>query len=176
MSSLPIKCAARGYAPGPFYLVQSNGNEKRYVAGFTDKDRIKLFLFAFIDGVTDEVLVRIVDGPGDDDPVGYTGPVDKALLKRMIDKHELVIFHDGMHDLMIRDAVSGDYLAFDEHGLIYLYTSRDTSGLMQGHGLQYRANGRLIHEFDHWHVSPPNAPDLLVDLVRDLALAPDRIG
>ena len=173
MANLPIKCAAKGFDQSPFYLIQSNGESRRYVASFANKEGLERFILWFIDRIQGDSLVRVVHGPDEDEPKIYEGMVGRERLKDLLAKHELVVFHDGGHDLMIKDAGSGDCLAFDEHGLLFLYCCEDMRDRMESFGLEYRADEKLIYEFGHWHVSPPNAPALLLEFITELGLAPE---
>lgn len=166
----PIKCVSTDFKANPFYMIQSNRYEKRFVASFQSGDKIKDFLTLFIDWTADELQVKIRDFADIENPIDYDGLAKKSLLKGMLDKFEELIFHDGFHDLMLRRPETGDYIAFDEHGLIYIYTQDNYSNILEGFGLTYKSTEKLIYQFDHWHYRPSNGRQDLESLVNELGL------
>jgi hypothetical protein len=82
----------------------------------------------------------------------------------------MVIFHDGYHDLMIRIPENGDYVTFDEHGLVFIYSRDNYSDLLKELKLEYKANEKLIYQFGHWHIRPLNGKEDLKNLVDELGL------
>ena len=166
----PIKCASRDFKSSPFYLIQSNGSDKRFVASFQDRSKIKEFLNLFIDQTLDELQIKIRDFDDRENPIDFDGQAAKANLKTTLDKYEEVVFHDGYHDLMLRRPETGDYIAFDEHGLIFIYTQDNYSDTLEELGLTYKANEKLIYQFDHWHYRPANGSENLKKLINELGL------
>jgi hypothetical protein len=166
----PIKCAAKGFKKSPFFLIQSNGEEKRFVASFQDGQKIKQFLILFIDQSQDELQIKICDFDDKENPVDFEGHATKSKLKAILDKYEEVVFHDGYHDMMLRRPETGDYIAFDEHGLVFIYSQDNYSDRLEKLGLNYKANEKLIYQFDHWHYRPANGREDLKKLIKDLGL------
>jgi len=85
-------------------------------------------------------------------------------------KHEAVIFHHGFHDLMIRKVDSGDYIVFDEHGLIFIYTDQDYTDVLSKLGAAYKPKQKLIYELNHWHYSLSEGSQSLAELIQDFEL------
>ncbi|MEP7128802.1 MAG: hypothetical protein ABI729_08040 [Chitinophagales bacterium] len=166
----PIKCASRDFKSSPFYLIQSNGPHKRFVASFQDAKKIKLFLSTFIDSSAAQLQIKILDFDDHENPLVFDGQSTKAKLIDALDKYEELVFHDGYHDLMIRRPETGDYIAFDEHGLIFIYTQDNYSDTLNKLGLAYKANEKLIYQFDHWHYRPANGKQDLKNLITELEL------
>jgi hypothetical protein len=166
----PIKCASKDYKTSPFYLIQSNGADKRFVVSFQDREKIKLFITTFIDSSDSDLQVKIRDFDDHENPIDFDGVVPQALLKSTLDKYEEVIFHDGCHDLMLRISKTGDYVAFDEHGLIFIYTKYNYSDILNKYDLTYKANEKLIYEFGHWHYRPATGSEDLNNLINELGL------
>ncbi|MBC7865498.1 MAG: hypothetical protein IAF38_21160, partial [Bacteroidia bacterium] len=127
MDNIPIKCASRDFTKDSFYLIQKNGKGKRYVISLKDKIRIRTLLAGFINQASEEVQIKIWDLESRENPVGYSGTVSKKRVHQVMTRFEDAIFHNGYHDLMIRNSEKGDYIAFDEHGLIFIYTNEDYS-------------------------------------------------
>lgn len=114
--------------------------------------------------------IRIRDFEDKENPIELEGRATKSKLEPALNKYEEVIFHDGYHDLMLRRPETGDYIAFDEHGLVFIYTQDDYSFTLENFGLTYKANEKLIYQFDHWHYRPANARQDLKNLMDELGL------
>ena len=153
-----------------FYFIQSNGSDKRFVASFQDGQKIKQFLILFIDQTLDELQIKIRDFDDKENPIDFEGQATKSKLKTTLDKYEEVIIHDGYHDLMLRRTETGAYIAFDEHGLVFIYTKDNYSDTLERLGLTYKANEKLIYQFDHWHYRPANGLQDIKNLVNELGL------
>jgi hypothetical protein len=165
-----VKCASKEFKAIPFYLIQAKGSDKRFVVSFQDGEKIKLFLSKFIDESADSLQVKIRDFEDHENPVDFTGKVTKEDFKVALNEYEDVIIHDGYHDLMIRRPETGDYIAFDEHGLIFIYTQYNYSTILEDFGLTYKADEKLIYQFDHWHCRSANGRNDLNKLVKELQL------
>lgn len=166
----PIKCASKDFKVNPFYLIQTNGSDKRFVASFQDEIKLKLFFIEYIDSSDTELQVKIRDFSDHENPVDFDGEATKAKLKSALDKYEEVVFHDGYHDLMLRRPNTGDYVVFDEHGLVFIYTHDNYSDTLNRYGLTYKASEKLIYEFDHWHYRPAAGKEDLNKLIMELGL------
>lgn len=166
----PIKCVSKDFKTSPFYLIQSNGSDKRFVASFQEGQKIKQFLTLFIEETSDELQIKIRDFDDKENPIDFEGQTAKSKLKHTLEKYEEVVYHDGYHDLMLRRPETGDYIAFDEHGLVFIYTQDNYSEKLEKFGLIYKANEKLIYQFDHWHYRPANGRQDLKNLIDELGL------
>src|SRR5690606_24717863 len=135
------------------------------VVSFQNIEKIKSFLTNFIDNSDKDMQVKIRDFDDYENPIDFDGYVPKEKLKSALNKYEEVIFHDGYHELMIRRPTSGEYIAFDEHGLIFIYTKENYSNALNKYGLNYKADEKLIYEFDHWHYRPANGSEDLKKMI-----------
>lgn len=170
MNNQPIKAAANDFTKEPFYLVQSNGTDKRYVVSLRDQIRIRTLLAGFINQSKDIIQIKIRDFDNPDTPIDYSGLSSKSKLHELMTKHEEVIFHNGYHDLMLRDPDSGDYMVFDEHGLIFIYTDQDYSEILKNLEAEYRPGEKLIYEFNHWHYCLSGGREKLAEMIKDFEL------
>ena len=170
MSYQPIKAAAKEFTNEPFYLIQSNGKDKRYVVSLSDKIRIRTLLAGFINQSTNEIQIKIRDLDNREKPVEYSGMINKSKLHDLMTMHEYVIFHNGYHDLMMKNSDTGDYIAFDEHGLIFIYTNEDYSEFLEKLNAEYKPNEKLIYEFNHWHYLLPKGRERLSEMIKDFKL------
>ncbi len=170
MSNRPIKAASKEFNNEPFYLIQSNGQEKRYVVALRDKIRIRTLLAGFINQATNEIQLKISDLDNPSRPVDYFGSSSKSKLHELMTKHEDVIFHNGYYDLMLRNPDSGDYIVFDEHGLIFIYTNQDYLETLKNLEAKFKPEEKLIYEFNHWHYCLPEGREKLADMIKDFEL------
>lgn len=170
MSSQPIKAASKEFTTQPFYLIQSNGLDKRYVVSLRDKIRIRTLLAGFINQSKHSVQIKMRDLDNPNQPVDYSGELSKSRLHELITVHEDVIFHNGYHDLMFRNPDTGDYLAFDEHGLIFIYTNEDYSEILRNFEAEYKPDEKLIYELKHWHYCLPEGQEKLAVMIKDFEL------
>jgi hypothetical protein len=168
--NIPIKCASNDFKTSPFYLIQSNESDKRFVASFQDSEKIKQFITSFIDNTLDELQIKIRDFNDQENPIDFSGYAKKSQLKITLDKYSAVIIHDGYHVLMLRRPETGDSIAFDEHGLIFVYTQENYSDAFEKLELTYKMNEKLIYQFDHWHYRPSNGQQDLKNLINELGL------
>lgn len=173
MTDKPIKSISTFFTAAPFYFIEPMGGGKRFVASFQDKAKTKTFLLNFFE-TANEIYVKIRNYENYEKRVEFVGKVTKQKLRDALEKYETLIFHDGYHDLMIRLPKTEEYVAFDEHGLVYVYTQNDYSGILNDFGLAYKPAEKLIYEFDHWHYGPPNAKENLVQLIKELGLRKER--
>jgi len=170
MSNQPIKAVSKEFTKEPFHLIQSNETDKRYVVSLTDKVTIRTLLAGFINQSKNDVQIKIRDLDNPDKPVDYSGLLGKAKLHELMTKHEDVIFHNGYHELMLKNSYSGDYIVFDEHGLIFIYTSQDYSKILKNLEAEYKPDEKLIYEYNHWHYCLPEGRRKLVDMIKDFEL------
>lgn len=166
----PIKCASRDFTTTPFFLLETNGSDKCFVASFRSMVNIKEFLRSFIDQSNGDLQIKIRDYENSKQPTNFDGQADKALLQITLDTFETVIFYDGYHDFMIRRPETGDYVVFDEHGLLFIYTQDDYSDTLLHYGLVAKTSEKLIYEFAHWHYRPPGGREELKKLITTLRL------
>jgi hypothetical protein len=104
------------------------------------------------------------------DWIVYSGETTKDRLHALMTEFEDVIFHNGRHDLVIQNPASGDYLTFDEHGLVYINTDEDYSDVLKHLGAEHRPNEKLIYQSFHWHHSTEQLNEQLTELINALGL------
>jgi hypothetical protein len=165
-----IKCVSSAPKTSPFYLIQSNGSDKRFVASFQEKEKIKQFLTSFIDYTSDELQIIIRDFDDREKNKDYIGLSTKSKLKSILETYEDYIFYDGFHDLILRRPNTGEYMTFDQHGLVFIHSRENYSVILERLGLTYKANEKLIYEFHHFHIRPANVREDLKKLINELGL------
>ena len=174
MNSLPIKCTSNNYKKDPFYLIQTNEDGKRYVVSLNDTFRIRILLSGFIDTskTTVNITIRSLDEVLDWNV--YSGKLSRDRLHALITEFEDVIFHNGRHDLIIQNSDSGDYLTFDDHGLIYINTEEDYSDVLKNLGAEHKPDEKLIYQGFHWHHSTEQLNEELAEFINALGLTKEE--
>jgi hypothetical protein len=111
----------------------SNKNQNaggRLIAWSEEPDQTQRALYAIIESFPweVEVLVKIYAPSEDaDKPLWsrFHGSVSRSELTKAIHENEHYIFSDGTHQLCVKDPKTDRYMAFDEHGIIFIYAPRE---------------------------------------------------
>lgn len=170
MSTQPIKATSREVTKDPFYLIQTNGSDKRYVVWLCEKVRIRTLIAGFINKAANHVEVKVRDFDEVEDGADNFGEVTKLQLHQLMTKYEEVLFHNGYHDLMIRIPETEECIVFDEHGLIFIYTSDAYDEVLMRLDAVHKPDEKLIYEFDHLHYCMAEGKDLLRRFIDELGL------
>lgn len=172
ISVKPIKAVRAGKNPSfgqAFYLIQRNVGMQRYVISLPDKEKIRELLLEFIKSLLKKPLVKIRHFYEDEEEgTDYSGSVKVKRLVKCLEIHEDVIFHNGMHDFMVMDPQTEDYLVFDEHGLLYFYTNENCPALFKGFDIPFVPDQKLLYEYDHWHFSIADGQNKIAEMIRFL--------
>ena len=151
MSFKPFKCAAKDFNKNPFYLIQKNEDKKRFVVSLKDKLSIRIILAGFINEISQKIEIKIRDFENKENPIDYSGMLEKNELHKFMLDFENAIFNDGAHDFMIKNNKTDEYIVFDEHGLIFIYTEKDYSETLNNLKAKHLPKEKLIYSYDHWH-------------------------
>lgn len=170
MPEYPIKSSAANYSKAPFYLIQKNQDSKRYVVYLNDKVRIRILLAGFINQQKESIQVKVVDFKNREETHEYLGLVQTKKLHELMTSYEQAIFHHGKHDLMFRNQDTGDVIAFDEHGLIFIYTDQNYETTLEDLEAAYKPKEKLIYELDHWHHSEAGSYEKLLAFIHEMNL------
>jgi len=119
-----LKAFEDKYAPSPFYFRQKYDNGFRYVAWTPRIGQLKQVIYDIIDNLSENlgILLKIGFEGNSDEFHRYYGEVTKANLMPIIKQHELYIFSDGGHQLCVRDLDTEEYIALDEHDILFIYS------------------------------------------------------
>lgn len=169
MTNRPIKATSSEFNPDDYFLIQTNEDDKRYIISSQNKEKLHKIITDFLEQINDTVQIQLVV-INEEDEEQFFGDLNKNETLTILSKHSEVIFHHGFHDLMLRNPESGDYIAFDEHGLIFIYSNLDFRDYLNKLEIQYLPNEKIIYELNHLHYSIPNGNKLLNKLIEDLRL------
>jgi len=153
------KAVREGYAPPPFVFEERHeSGDIRFVAWTPDIPQLKRTLYAVLERLPEqvEVLFKTETGGGSarDGWQRYFATADLIAVVEAIREAEELIFHDGGSMICVKDVVTGDYIALDEHATLFIYSS-DRAYLMlcERLGFENRKND-LISAAGHWQVRP----------------------
>ncbi len=166
----PIKCSSPSYKADPFYFVEDEDGDKRFVVSIQDINNIQLLLTNFIAASDNDLEIKIRDHSENENPLDFWGLTTNKKLVELLELYHDFLFHDGYHVLMIRNPKTNDYIVFDEHGLVFIYTNKDYSEILNKMGLPYKPNAALIYEFDHWHYRAATGEKDLQKIINELKL------
>ena len=169
MNNLP-KCTSNSYTKEPFYLIQANDNYNRYTVQLNDEFRIRILLSGFINSIETIVELKIKSYEDPFNPIVYHGKQEKSRIHALMTEFEDVIFHNGYHDLIIQNPDTGEYIIFDEHGLIFMNLNTDYSDELKNLGAEFKQKEKLISQSFHWHHSSENLNEKLIEFINALGL------
>lgn len=166
----PIKAQPRKFTKQQFYLIQTNSTEKRFVISITDKLTLRILMAGFINEVKNYIQIKIIDLNNTEKPKVYYGTSDKSKLHKLMTKYEDVIFHNGFHELLLRNPDNGHHIALDEHGLLFVYSNKDYAKILSQLKIEFKPKEKLIYEKEHWHFCLSDGYERLSMMINDLEL------
>jgi hypothetical protein len=174
------KMYAKDYGVEPFYFTQTSARGKVRVACWSCNphytwDIAEQVLSEFPSQV--DVLLKVEAEEGKDtDPWEryHRAGVNKQLVLSTVRKYEDYVLGDASNEIAIRRSDTGEYLAYDCGGVLWLYPDDDGTGwcgyiAARGIQLEYRT---LITDVFHWSRSASDASNQRNGLLLDLGLEP----
>ena len=156
-----LKACVEGYDPPPFFFREEFQGNVRLVAWTSRLDHLKSAFYRIIESFpeTVEVLFKVkIDSPDDaDEWHRYYGRIAHGTLESGIRANELCVFQDGGNQLCVRIPDTPEYIALDDHNILFVYSQRPSfrQALVES-GLKEQANP-LLFEKPHWHVMPKDS-------------------
>ena len=163
------KCASKEAPKDPFYLIQSNGSDKRYVISLHDPEKIKLLLFNFI-RKSRYLDLKVRDMKSPENPTDYVGMLRRKKLLSILEKYDEFLFDNGNFEFMARISRTGEYIVFDDHGLLFIYSKKDYQSFIESIDIAYQEDQKLIYEFNHWHHGDEDHHEKLMNFVNALGM------
>ena len=157
------KAIREGYSPNPFTFRQVSEHGTRVVAWTGNIQQLKRGLLAALERFPDTVEILLKTETDAASERGgwrrFLGMTDKPTLVDLASACEQLVFSDGGSILCIRRVDTGEYLALDEHGILFVYSS-DTAFMrvLEQIGFERRVEA-LLYEAAHWHIRPPKCEE-----------------
>jgi hypothetical protein len=174
-AGLSIKAWAKEYEESSFFFEQEFEKGRRIIAWSEEPEQIKAALYAIIGNFPDtvEILLKIEvcrDSENRCQWSRFHGETNQSLLIRVIRENELYVFADGMHQLCLKDPNSDRYVAFDEHGIFFVY-SPNAADVEIFRSLKFDPHyAEPIYSMPHFQCTPPDSEVLEHKFVKDLKL------
>ena len=124
------KAGVDGYGPPPFFFAQTSPEGAiRRVAWSGDVGQLKRLAYATLRHFSRHarVVLQVDKQDVTDGPVWtrYHGEAPLAKVTAAVRDHERLIFQDGYTQLCVKDDDTGDYLALDEYGLLWIHSDEE---------------------------------------------------
>ena len=172
---LSPKAVREGYAPEAFiFQERTEEGRARFVAWTPDVAQLKGLVYAVLERFpsTVDVLFKVESG-AKTARAGWRRYFGTARLDRLMEvirSVEELVFHDGGSMICVRSSDSGEYIALDEHGTLFIYSSdRGYLNLSEELGFESRVN-ELIDAQGHWQVRPAHHQKQSRNLIKSLNL------
>lgn len=170
-----IKAWAKEYEEAPFVFEQESEFGNRLVAWSEEPKMNRNAFYGLVKLLPKKlaVLVKISAGSNDGgEPIWsrFHGEVDRKKVINVIEQNEIYVFSDGMHQLCLKDPASDRYLAYDDHGIFFVYspTAADKE-LFQELGFEQRF-AQPIYSMPHFQHVPPNPEGLEMKFISELGI------
>jgi hypothetical protein len=100
----------------------------------------------------------------------YYGKTSLSKLERTVKSNEKFLFQDGHIQVSIKRSDTGEYLTFDEHGVLYIYSNSDKfEKLCVKAGFEKKVE-KLVSESGHWHILPKDSEKFKRNFISQLNL------
>ena len=119
-----------------------------------------------------EVLLKLheLDDEGEERWARYYQQTTLHKVQEAIRSNEEYVFQDGFHQLCIKRPDNGEFIALDDHDVLFIYSGEEIfQNLCREAGFEERMD-RLISEVEHWHHGPKDAEKLRDKFIKVLDL------
>jgi hypothetical protein len=171
-----IKAWSREYEETPFFFEQNVKAGHRIIAWAEDSKLTRKAFYTIFESFPQviEVLLKIeFRDSAEAKPLWsrYHGIIDRWQVTKVIQENEVYVFSDGAHQLCFKIPQNDRYVAFDEHGIFFLYspTAEDAKNF-RSLGFESRY-AEPIFSKPHFHHAPPEPEKLEMKFVTQLGLA-----
>jgi hypothetical protein len=166
------KAELNGYSEEPFFKADKDYDQERIVAwagGAEQQEQLFWSLTEVVGERIDYLFKKEIDQ--DTDGIVWrrvSGGILSSDLRSAVQTDADLFFHDSGFQICLRIPDSGDYFAYDEHGIFWIYSNdeRFRQSLEQA-GLSER-DAPLICDSGHWHVRPKDAEQRLERFIKTL--------
>jgi hypothetical protein len=171
-----IKAWSREYEEAPFFFEQNVPAGHRIIAWAEDSALTKRAFYQILEGFSQiiEVLLKIeFRDKAEAKPLWsrYHGTIDKWRVVHIIQENEVYVFSDGSHQLCLKVPQGDRYLAFDEHGILFLYSpTAEDAAMFRSLGFESRYAEPIFSKPHFQHV-PPEPEKLEMQFLTQLGLA-----
>lgn len=173
------KAVSPDYNPEPFYFVEaSETGEVRMPCWSPDPAPLIEIMLQALNGFPEEVGVLLkarvetsLTQADQDEWVRFFGYCNKRAVQNVVARFRKFIQCDSTHQFMVRNTDTGEYLVFDDYGILWIY-SEDPKFMhfLQKRGYSEKKGQKLICEGPIWRLTAPDSADQLRQIVDLLML------
>jgi len=170
-----LKAWAGDYEETPFFFEEKSERGSRIIAWTDDPDQTQRTFYALMESLPWDVNVLLkicVSTDENDQPLWsrYHGLVDRSSLIKAVEINDEYVFSNGMHQLCVKDPDGNRYVAFDDHGIFFLYSPFPTDAqLFRTLGFEERY-AEPLYAKPHYQCAPKNSDIMEQKFVADLQL------
>jgi hypothetical protein len=173
------KAVSPDYNSGPFYFVEaSETGEIRMPCWSPDPDPLMEIMLELLKAFPEDVGVLIKarvetssTQPKEDEWLRFFGYCNKRAVQNAVVRFRKFIQCDSTHQFMVRNTDTGEYLAFDDYGILWIYSENPKfKEILQGRGFSEKKGQPLINEGPTWRLTAPDSAGQLRQLVDLLML------
>src|SRR5690349_2869152 len=118
---------AKDYDTRPFYFTQASADQKVRIAIWTPiPSKTWEIVEHLVSSYPDRVSVLFkVEAEDEKEPWDryHAADLDKARVLAVVHEHENYVLGDGSNEFMIKRTDTDDYVAYDRHGILWIYPS-----------------------------------------------------
>lgn len=170
------KAWAKDYEETPFFCDQkSESGQHRLIVWSEDLDQTKRAFYAIAEHLPQivDVLLKISIGTGEENRplwTHYQGYIARDQVLNAARTNERYIFSDGMHQICLKDPDSDRYLAFDDHGILFVYSPLPTDfELFNALGFENR-RAKPHYMVPHYQITDPDSKEMELKFIDNLGL------
>lgn len=182
------KAVSPDYHPEPFYFVEtSETGEIRMPCWSPDVASLAKIILEILKSFPKEVAVLVkarkdpspAESEESDNWVRYHGYCGNVAVQNAFAKFRRFLLCDSTHQFMARNPDTGEYFAFDDCGILWIYSDDQRfQDLLVANGFRKTDRQPLISDGPVWRLTAPNSSGQLQELADFLMLdevdAPER--
>ncbi len=166
------KAELRGYSEEPFFKTDKDYDQGRIIAWAGDVERQAQLFWSLAEALGERIdyLLKVELDVNEKASQWRRifGNILLSDLKVAIKSHDELFFHDSGFQICLRKPDSGEYFAYDEHGIFWIYSNDECFiKILKESGLSER-EAQLICDSSHWHIRPNNAEYRLEQFIQTL--------
>jgi hypothetical protein len=155
-----MKSARNDYKEKPFYYKEDFEGQRKTVAWDEATESQKKILYGIMDLMDERIEYLFKEDTGEGD--GYSrwsriiGGIYKTTLLELISSYEKWFFNDSIFQFCFKAPGQDEYVAYDEHGLFFIYGVSGCEEVLKRIGLKNSKRALIINE-PHWSVRPKDS-------------------
>ena len=159
-----MKSARNDYSENPFFYTEVFEGSPRTIAWDQSTENQKKIFYSLVGLFGDRIDYLFKECTGEDSEyeswVRISGGIYKTDLIHLIEQNEEWFFNDSIFQFCFKNADCKPYVAYDEHGIFFIYDMKECEDLLKKIGLSYSVK-ELISDKSHWEIRPKDCESKL---------------